>query len=221
MRPNRSPRLLVTGFGPFPGIARNPSAEIARRVAASPRWRRLGIEAQALILPTTYAALSEVLEPVLAGDAPDAVLMIGVAGRSRQVRIERRALNRASLLLPDAAGRRPGRLTIADGPPARRLVTSPARLETLLKQRGIACRVSQHAGRYLCNAAYYRALAAPCPVLFVHIPKPPRPSRRHEGGPPERLPWAEGLAAALVDAALLTLRSKDLPAAVAGSRRVD
>ena len=31
-------RLLVTGFGPFPGVMRNPSAEIARRVAASARW---------------------------------------------------------------------------------------------------------------------------------------------------------------------------------------
>ena len=32
--PASRPRLLVTGFGPFPGIPKNPSAEIARLVAA-------------------------------------------------------------------------------------------------------------------------------------------------------------------------------------------
>lgn len=221
MRPNRPPRLLVTGFGPFPGIARNPSAEIARRVAAAPRWRRLGIAARCLILPTTYAALAEVLEPALAGEAPDAVLMIGVAGRARQVRIERRALNRASLPLPDAAGRRPGGLTLSKGPAARHLRFSPERLRAALHRRGIACGVSQNAGRYLCNAAYFQALASPVPVLFVHIPKPPPASRRRDGAPPGRLPWSEGLADALADAAALTLRGGRAPAPVAGPGPAD
>src|SRR3954462_9383988 len=100
------PRLLVTGFGRFPGISVNPSAEIARRVAASPRWRRLGIEAEALVMPTAYAAIEAVLAPALAGGF-DAVLMIGVAGRARQVRVERRAANRARLLSPDVEPRPP------------------------------------------------------------------------------------------------------------------
>jgi pyroglutamyl-peptidase len=215
----RRPRLLVTGFGPFPGMARNPSAEIARRIAAAPRWRRLGVAAEALILPTTYAALADVLEPALA-KAPDAVLMIGVAGRSRAVRIERQARNRASLLLPDAAGRRPQRLALADGPAARRLGTSPARLRALLRRHGIACRVSHDAGRYICNAAYYRALAGPVPVLFVHIPKPPRAGRRRLHAP-RRRSWTDALAAALIEAAALTLRSGASPPSVAGLRRAD
>jgi pyroglutamyl-peptidase len=213
------PRLLVTGFGPFPGMARNPSAEIARRIAAAPRWRRLGVAAEALILPTSYAALADVLEPALA-KAPDAVLMIGVAGRSRAVRIERQARNRASLLLPDAAGRRPQRLALADGPAARRLGTSPARLRALLRRHRVACRISHDAGRYLCNAAYYRALAGPVPVLFVHIPKP-APAGRRRTHAPRRLSWTDALAAALVEAAGLTLRSGASPPSVAGLRRAD
>ena len=214
----RRPRLLVTGFGPFPGMSRNPSAEIARRVAAAPRWRRLGVAAEALILPTTYAALADVLEPALAA-APDAVLMIGVAGRSRAVRIERQARNRASLLLPDAAGRRPQRLTLADGPAARRLGTSPARLSALLRRHGVACRVSHDAGRYLCNAAYFRALAGPIPVLFVHIPKPP--PRRRRAHAPRRLSWTDALAAALIESAAVTLRVGASSRSVAGLGRAD
>ena len=203
-------------------MSRNPSAELARRVAASPRWRRLGIAAQPLILPTTYAALADVLGPVLADETPDAVLMIGVAGRSKQVRIERRALNRTSVLLPDAAGRRPAALTLADGPRARDLRASPVRLRAVLRRHAIPCVISQDAGRYLCNAAYYQALASSRPVLFIHIPKarPATPARR-SGGLPRRLSWSDTLAAALVDMAVLTLRSELTPVPVAGPGRAD
>jgi pyroglutamyl-peptidase len=205
MAVNRA-RLLVTGFGPFPGIAHNPSAEIARRVAASPRWRMHEIAAQALIIPTTYAALDEVLESALKREAPDALLMIGVAGRSRRVRIETRALNRASLLLPDASGRRPDRLTLLDGQGTRRLREQPLPLHAAVQRHGIACSISQNAGRYLCNAAYYRALATPIPVLFVHIPKGQAWSRPRNGAS-RRLAWQDCLSTALVDAALQLLVS--------------
>ena len=206
----RRPRLLVTGFGPFPGIPRNPSAEIARRVAASPRWRTLNVAARCLILPTTYAALDERLGPALDHEAPDAVLMIGVAGRSRRVRIERRALNRASPLLPDAVGQYPGGLTLGKGPMTRGMVprglgTSPAQLRATLRRHAVPCGISRDAGRYLCNAAYYRALAAPFPVLFVHIPKPPAARRRSLVNRKARLSWDDKLAAALVDVAVQLL----------------
>jgi pyroglutamyl-peptidase len=203
MTVNRA-RLLVTGFGPFPGIPHNPSAEIARRVAGSPRWRTHEVAAQALILPTTYAALDEVLEPALAREAPDALLMIGVAGRARRVRIERRALNRASILSPDAGGWRPDRLTLRDGHSARSLRKHPVPLRAAMHRHGIACSISQNAGRYLCNAAYYRALATPIPVLFVHIPKGQAWSRPRTSAK-RRLSWQDCLASALVDVALQLL----------------
>jgi pyroglutamyl-peptidase len=203
MAANRT-RLLVTGFGPFPGIAHNPSAEIARRVAASPRWRMHEVAAQALILPTTYAALDEVLEPALRREAPDALLMIGVAGRSSRVRIETRALNRASILFADAAGRRPDRLTLPGGQSARRLREHPVRLHAAMRRHGVACSISQNAGRYLCNAAYFQALATPIPVLFVHIPKGAAWSRTRAGAA-RRLAWQGCLANALVDVALQLL----------------
>jgi pyroglutamyl-peptidase len=203
-------------------MSRNPSADLARRVAASPRWRRLGIAAQPLILPTTYAALTDVLGPVLAEDAPDVLLMIGVAGRSKQVRIERRALNRASLLLPDAAGRRPAALTLGEGPRARNLRASPVRVRAILRRHAVPCRISQDAGRYLCNAAYFQALGSSLPVLFIHIPKPrPATPARRSGDLPRRLSWSDALAAALVDVAALTLRSKPTPVPVAGPGRAD
>lgn len=101
----RRATILVTGFGPFPGMPRNPSASAATRCAASPRWRILGIDARSRILTTSYAALARELDPALAA-SPDAVLMIGVAGRAKRVRVERRATSRRSTLFADAAGER-------------------------------------------------------------------------------------------------------------------
>jgi pyroglutamyl-peptidase len=51
-------------------------------------------------------------------------------------------------------------------------------------RHGLPCRASQDAGRYLCNASYFAALAGPVPVLFLHIPKPP--GRRPAGKTVER-----------------------------------
>ena len=71
-----------------------------------------------------------------------------------------------------------------------------------LRRASLPCRLSQDAGRYLCNASYFAALAAPMPVLFLHIPRPPRQRRRRPGAKPARLGWHERLAAAFVDVAV-------------------
>lgn len=199
----RHPLVLVIGFGPFPGMRRNPSAELARLVAASARWRLLGAEARAVVLATSYAGLERELEPALAGPpAPDAVLMLGVASRSRHVRVEGRATSRASPLLPDQGGRTPP--TCAPrGPSIRRSTVSTAVVTALLRRNGVAARRSGDAGRYLCNAGYYRSLGQPRPTLFLHVPKPPRPCRRRDPAKPSgHVGWRERLAQAFVAVAI-------------------
>lgn len=161
--------LLVTGFGPFPGMPRNPSETLARQVGRLGRHGIAGFPVRTLILRTAYAAIPEMLEPALA-ERPAAVLMIGVAGRAKRVRVEARALNRASRLFPDASGRMPATLRLdRDGPPLRRAPIADRAL-VALRHHGIAAIPSVNAGRYLCNASYFRALAEDCPVLFLHIP---------------------------------------------------
>jgi pyroglutamyl-peptidase len=204
-------RLLVTGFGPFPGIPANPSGEIARRVAGSPRWRLVGAQAQALVLPTAYSSVEDVLAPALRQGGFDAVLMIGVAGRAKRIRVERRAANRASILSPDASGKRGARLALGPGPEYRPAAASPARALRHLRRHGLPSGVSQDAGRYLCNACYFFALAEPVPALFLHIPKPPRRKPREKATRRKpRTNWQDRLAAAFVELAI------DL---LAGSRR--
>ncbi|MEA1833974.1 peptidase C15 [Methylobacterium durans] len=201
-----SGRLLVTGFGPFPGMARNPSAALARRLGAMPALRlALGGSPRVLVLRTAYDAIPEILEPALA-EAPAAVLMFGVSGRARRMRIEVRARNRASRLFPDATGRRAARLALDPAGPSERTSPAAPAAVAILRRHGVPVAASRDAGRYLCNASYFRALAEPCPVLFVHIPPGPR-TRRPRGARPALDPQRTGRALAAV-ARMLTRRAR-------------
>lgn len=164
------PRLLVTGFGPFPTVPHNPSGVLARRLACVPAFRLAGIDVLSDVLTTAYGTLDTELGAALAR-RPDAALMIGVAGRSKAVRVEWRATSRRSTLFPDAKG---ARASLAERPLSRSALRTPvpaAKALLALQRCGVPARLSRDAGRYLCNAAYYRAIESGVPSLFIHIPK--------------------------------------------------
>jgi len=192
--------LLVTGFGPFPGVPRNPSAALAGRIGALAAPKLGGRPVQVLILRTAYAAIPEMLEPALA-QAPTAILMLGVASRSSKVRVEAQGRNRSSRLFPDASGRIAARLTLErDGPAARRTGHAPHSL-AILRRAGIPAIPSRDTGRYLCNAVYFRALREGCPVVFLHIPLPARIRRPSRAAKPRRQAPEAEMAQAFADVA--------------------
>jgi pyroglutamyl-peptidase len=175
-------RVLITGFGPFPGAPFNPSAALANALARRRRPALAGIERVVHVFATTYASVDRDL-PKLLAQKPDVVLMFGVAGRRRQLCIETRARNAVSLLFPDASGHRPLRGVIKLHGPAA--LTGNAPFARLAGAAGTNARLSRDAGRYLCNYVYWRALeqvrgTRPL-VQFVHIPlvgtKPRRQQR--------------------------------------------
>ncbi|GJD77440.1 peptidase C15 [Methylobacterium gregans] len=193
--------ILVTGFGPFPGCPENPSAALARAVGQRLR-RAPGGAARVLVLRTAYGAIPDALLPALA-EAP-AVLMLGVATRARRIRVEIRARNRASRLYPDASGRAAGRALLDPAAPAGRNGAATAQALAGLRRHGLDARLSNDAGRYLCNASYFAALGTGLPALFVHIPPVPRTRRpRRPGVGAAALPRQ---AAALADIARLLAR---------------
>ena len=103
----RGCRVLITGFGAFPGVRFNPTARLAATLAAV---RRPGLEDVvriAHVLETSYAAVEQALPAVLADIRPDVVLLFGLATRTPFLRIETRALNRRSALFADVRGCRP------------------------------------------------------------------------------------------------------------------
>ena len=156
--------ILVTGFGPFPGVADNPSAALAAALAACRRHRPALV---AIVLATEWQALAA-LEGLMRDTAPLAVLHIGVAPRAALPRLETRAYNHAARL-PDAADARPQERRLdAAGPTIRRAAAVPLSAAT-----NGDLRRSLDPGAYLCNATLYRSLALSPPwrpLAFLHIP---------------------------------------------------
>ncbi len=179
-------RVLLIGFGLFPGAPFNPSAALVKALARRRRPALAEIVRTTHIFATAYAAVDHDL-PRLLALKPDIILMVGLAGRRRQLCIETRARNAVSVLLPDASGYCPQRGVIVLGGQAALRGAAPfADLLGALRRIQIPARVSRDAGRYLCNYAYWRALerargGRPL-IQFVHIPpisSKPRPRRRN------------------------------------------
>jgi pyroglutamyl-peptidase len=179
-------KVLLTGFGPFPGAPFNPSAALARQLARRRRPAFAELTRVAHVFATRYASVDGDL-PALLAHRPDIVLMFGLAARTRHVRIETRARNAVSILLPDAGGRFTKAGIITRGKPPALSGNSPARaLLHAARSARVPARLSRDAGRYLCNYAYWRALEQSADgkplVQFVHIPLVRRgPERRTRG----------------------------------------
>lgn len=193
-------RLLITGFGPFPGAPSNPTQRIARRLGRLRLPGIMDIARDVVLLETTHAAVAA-LPGLIARTGADGVLMFGLAGRRRHVTPEARGLNYASVLRHDAAGRTfPHRALQLRGPAARASGVDAARLAAAMRQAGAPARVSHDAGDYLCNAALYTALGTGVPALFVHVPRARRIGR------PKRLSrWPKPSRAAIDSAAAAAL----------------
>ena len=171
-------RVLVAGFGPFPGAPRNPSGDLALALG---RMRRPGlaeVEIYTHVFPTAYAAVARELPRLLIKHDPDAVLLFGLAGRSDRVRIETRAVNAASLIHPDATRSVPLSRKLYPKAPAELFVQPEIRRLIAAAQRGrVPARLSRDAGRYVCNASLFCCLDKTrrkrrTLVTFIHIPWP-------------------------------------------------
>src|SRR5208282_3699775 len=99
-------RVLLAGFGPFPGAPFNPSAALAKALAHRRRPAFAGIDLSTHAFATSYAAVDRDL-PKLLARKPDIVLIFGLAARRRHVCVEALARNAVSLVIPDVDGEKP------------------------------------------------------------------------------------------------------------------
>ena len=219
-RSGRRVRILLTGFGRFPGAPANPSAAIAAAIAHAARRRldRCGIELMTAILPVDFAEIADVFAGHLAAAKPNAVLHLGLAARRQALTVETRAKNRLSQLHPDAARRVPARpAVIAEAPDYRKVRLPVERLAAAMSRTGAPTRLSNDAGAYVCNAMLYRTLATSVPLAgFIHVPSP-RPvhrplSRRRAGSArPNLAAMVAAVMAALVLVGAEARRNRRLP----------
>ena len=173
-----STALLVTGFGPFPGAPFNPTGPLALALARRRRPAFAEVRRVAHVFPTSYAAVERELPELIAQHRPDGILMFGLATRTKHLRVEMQACNAITSVFADVDGFKPAARTLSRSGPAFLRVPAPnAHLLQAARATGVPVELSHNAGRYLCNALYWRALEAgarrdgPRVISFVHVPR--------------------------------------------------
>ena len=166
--------ILVTGFEPFAGFGRNPSAEIATALDGTAID---GCPVVGRVLPVTLEGLDAALDHALSGIDPRAVVALGLAADESAIRLERVAVNLADFTIPDNAGLRARERKLDPAGPDARVSRLPlGAIRAALLARGIPARLSNSAGTYLCNQTMYTTLHAlarrghSCRAGFVHLP---------------------------------------------------
>src|SRR5215208_2293572 len=169
-------RVLITGFGPFPGAAFNPTQPLVSRLLRLRRPAFADLELSVHIFPVSYEAVDRELPQLLARHRPHALLMFGLANRTPYVRIETRARNAVTTLWPDADHARVRKRSIHDGAGAMMFGPHTTKLARAAVATGVDARSSRDAGSYLCNYLSWRAIEStrdkgPALAAFVHIPR--------------------------------------------------
>ena len=158
--------LLITYFGPFPGVSVNPSGVTARQVA-DVLADESAVRVVTREVPVSYAGSSEALGEMLTDIRPDAVLSLGVAV----------AINLDSADIEDNDG--VVRVDEAIAPEGREAYfsTLPVRASyERLRGVGLPVEISYTAGTYVCNHVFYEVhrilerQGRRIPAGFVHIP---------------------------------------------------
>lgn len=166
--------VVITAFGAFPGVARNPSREVARALEREPPP---GVRVRAYELPVTFLGVAPAIDAAIAaldGERPYALLGLGVQSKGSTFRLESRARGRLSSARVDAEGRASAELEIDAGPDLwTELDLAP--FERALRDAGApAIELSNDAGGYVCERSYHhlllRARELGVPALFLHVP---------------------------------------------------
>ncbi len=169
-------RILITGFGPFPGAPYNPTMPLVERLMRLRRPAFDDVELSSHNFHVTYATVDRELPELLAERRPHALLMFGLAARTPYLRIETRARNAITTIWPDADGTRIRKGSIAPGADARMFGPHTTKLLRVALATGIDARLSRDAGSYLCNYLSWRAIEStlredgPRLAAFVHVP---------------------------------------------------
>jgi pyroglutamyl-peptidase len=169
-------RILVTGFGPFPGAPFNPTEPLVKRLTQLRRPALDGVALTGHIFHVTYQTVDRELPELIAQLNPQALLMFGLATRTAHLRIETRARNAVTTHLADADGNRSQKSSIVRGADAMPFGPHTANLLHAARATGIDTRLSRDAGAYLCNYLSWRAIeatqqpAGPALASFIHVP---------------------------------------------------
>lgn len=223
------PVVLLTGFGPFPGVPVNVSGHLVPELAAIAARAFPAFRFEPRVLATEWASAPSRARALYQELRPAAAIHFGVSGRARGFEIETRGVNRVSANA-DACGDTAAAPCLSpDGPPALRSRLPVTVILGRLRRRGIPAILSRDAGSYLCNALLYHAVdhcrrstdavVAGMRSGFIHIPSTVRiEGCRVQPGPPPALSWTDLLVGGL-EIIGATVRTHPVPVQTAAVTR--
>lgn len=185
--------LIITGFGPFAGVDRNPTQEIVEELRDS--FLSVGTSEHGVTIPVVYHVLEVSVEGCesalssIASEYPDAeitFLHLGVDARAEHIKFEQVGYNNMTFRVPDAREHQPQNKAIHpafsfdlglqccwDVP---KLIHELPLVGTVDRDSlRTKLQPSTNPGRFLCNYIYFRSLlfrnsTANSRSLFVHVP---------------------------------------------------
>lgn len=165
--------VLVTGFEPYWDYPENSSWAVAEKATAC---GISGVDIMAEQMPVSFERVATALRNAVEKHLPDLIIMLGQSGGSDRVKLERVALNMMDSKLADNDGVIPNEELINTNTPTALFTNMPIKsLRTAIEEQGVAVKISNSCGLYVCNRLYYEALLL-CQeqpqirAIFVHLP---------------------------------------------------
>ena len=166
-------KVLVTGFEPYWDYPENSSWAVAEKVTAC---GMLDVDIVTEQMPVSFELVATALRNAAEKHHPDLVIMLGQSGGSDRVKLERVTLNMMDSKLADNDGVIPNEEPINPNTSAALFTNMPIKsLRTAIEEQGVAVKISNSCGLYVCNRLYYEALLL-CQeqpqirAIFVHLP---------------------------------------------------
>ena len=170
------PRMLITGFGPFPGVPENPSAHLVAMLKASAGWEQLPVQPLFMVLPTDWDKSIEALTNAYRTTLPSIVIQFGYSESAIGLQLEAQASNTCASRRDSAGNYAPSNPAHVGRPAVLQTAFPIAPIKQALAANNIPAAPSKDAGHFICNYAYYSALNwfarhnAPPYALFTHMP---------------------------------------------------
>ena len=166
-------KILITGFEPFGSYAENSSWEAAKKVAS---FGVFNADIVTECLPVSFVRAPMTLREEIDRHTPVVVIMLGQSATADRIKLERVALNMMDSAMCDNDGAKPYEEPIYEGEESALFTSLPIKhLRSAIEAQGIAVKISNSAGLYVCNRVYYEALRM-CreregmQAIFVHLP---------------------------------------------------
>lgn len=166
-------KILITGFEPFGSNDENSSWVVANKVATQ---NTSGIDIALELMPVSFRSVAKTLRTAVTRQNPDLLIMLGQAGSSDKVRLERIAINMMDARNADNDGFIPDEEPInTETPVALFTNTDIKQLYNAIAEQSIPVKISNSCGLYVCNRIYYEALMLcneinKMKAIFVHLP---------------------------------------------------